>query len=549
MIEVKRGALLAMLLVAMSCTVGETPPEPPAPGEEPVAAEPAAAERPEAEAPPADAEAVAADLLARARVAYEAGEMENALMLARQVLRDYAGTSSAEPARWLAARSAFALEEYEEAQRLSESYADTDPGEAAEQEAEALAELAEDARAAAAPAKVGVVLPRSGSRILMRYADWLLEGIQIAVREAEQRQGREIELVVADDAGGAAEAVRGLERQGALAIVGPMLPEELAAAAGARVNGEIVMVSPTVPEPPTDLPETFSVNGGDTRGAQELGAYAAAAGLRQAALLYPRTPEYERKARAFAAEYEARGGDVRATVPYDSGTTTFADHMRAILAAVSPSGGLLRGEELPTTTAPDSAGLEQPDAGAPAGPGAFALFVDAPDRDVRQIAPQVAFYGLDSAGVQVLGDAAWASAEVRRMVPARDLEGVVAASHFPPDRADAAADPAFIRLYESTYRRSLANQLPALGYDAANLVLQALPNRMLTPGAVARRFGLLTGIHGATGILSVRADRVIRTPYLVQIRNGELVPAPPPAELGLTAAKPAAVQDGGGKHP
>jgi ABC-type branched-subunit amino acid transport system substrate-binding protein len=253
-------------------------------------------------------------------------------------------------------------------------------------------------------------------------------------------------------------------------------------------------------------------------------------------MLYPRTPEYQRKAQAFAEEFELRGGAIRATVPYDSGTTTFEDHMKAILSAASGAGGGIAGEPVPYVSGADTA------AGGRTGAAGFALFVAAPERDIRQIAPQLAFYGLDSAGMQVLGDAAWAGSVVRRVVPARDLEGVIAASHFPPDRADAPADPEFIALYEDAYRRSLQNQLPALGYDAANLVLQALPNRLLTPGAVARRFGLLTGIRGATGLLSVRADQVVRAPYLVRIRGGKLEPAPLPTAAG---GGPGPVDDGG----
>ncbi len=160
----------------------------------------------------------------------------------------------------------------------------------------------------------------------------------------------------------------------------------------------------------------------------------------------------------------------------------------------------------------------------------------APERDVPQIAPQVAFYGLDSVGVQLFGDEAWASAPVRRVVPDRDLDGVIASSPFPPERSSAAADPAFIEAYEARYRRSLANPLPALGYDAANLVVQALPNRMMTPSAFSRRFGLLAAIRGATGRLSVRADRVVRTPYLVMIRDGRLEAPPYPWEYELPNA-------------
>jgi len=159
----------------------------------------------------------------------------------------------------------------------------------------------------------------------------------------------------------------------------------------------------------------------------------------------------------------------------------------------------------------------------------------------------VAFYGLDSAGVQVFGDEAWANAEVRRVVPARDLEGVIAASYFPPDRASSATDPAFVELYEARYRKSLDNLLPALGYDAANLVLQALPNRLYSPDALALRFGFLTGIRGATGMLSVRGGEIIRTPYVVTLRGGRLEPAPHPWEYEMPVPKPPLPEDGDGR--
>lgn len=505
-----------MLVLMMACAVGESPPRGPSgAGEEGVPG--AAGPEGVPDEVPAGVADRASDLLARSQLAYEAGEVEESLRLAREVLTEYEGTASTEPARWVAARAAFALERYAEARDLATAYARSQPrGSERAVEARELAELAEDALEAPAElAVVGVVLPRSGPRVLVRYADWLLEGIELAVAEAERLQNRRIELVVADDAGGArlGAAVRELERRGAVAIVGPMLPEQVAAAAGARGNPRLVLISPTSTETPS-WPEAYSVNSSDPRGAQELGRYAAEAGLERAAVLYPRMEEFEQKARAFAVEYEARGGEVHAMVPYDSGTTTFGTHMRRIAEAMAPAaGGAVAGEPLEI---------------AEGEPGArpFALFVPAPPRDVQQIAPQIDFYGLDSLGVRVLGDEAWASAQVRRLVPDRDLEGVIAASRFPPERSSAGADPAFVEAYEMRYRRSLENQLPALGYDAAHLVMQALPNRLSTPDALARRFHLLAGIPGATGLLSVRASRVVRTPYLVVIRDGALMPAP-----------------------
>ncbi|HUG39092.1 MAG TPA: penicillin-binding protein activator [Longimicrobiales bacterium] len=525
---------VVFLTVFLACAVGETPPEGPrAPGGDAVPGEPGEPLPVDVVAPPA-VEAAAAAVLAEARLAYEAAELGEALELARSALRDYPEAPSAVAAGWVGARAAFALRRWADAADMAESFARAEAGTSGAEEARALAELARDELAppSSAPVRLGVVLPRTGSRLMVRYADLLLEGIQVAVREAEARERRTIELVVADDAGGTrtGAAVAELERRGVIAMLGPLLPQQVAEAAGARVDRSLVAVSPTVPEQPR-WENVYTVNMGDGRGAQALGRYAAEAGLTQAALLYPRSTEYERKASAFAVEFEALGGQVRIAVPYDSGTTTFAPHMARIVQAVAP----------PPPFHPDSplSGLEpwpgaDPSRAGP--PQPFALFVAAPDRDVRQIAPQIAFYGLDSVGVRVFGDEAWASAAVRRVVPPQDLEGVIAAGHFPPGRADALADPDFVRRYEESYRRSLETQLPGLGYDAANLVLQALPNRLTTPAALARRFSLLAGLRGATGTFSVRAERVVRTPYLVIIRGGALAPAPEPGRYGLRDA-------------
>ncbi len=581
MIEAKRVSvlfsLLATLVVTLACTVGEARPRPPGPEEN-------GPEQPGGETPGPVPDSMAGsdedayrstDLLMRAQLAYEATQVDESLTLAEQVLLEHPFSAAVQPARWVGARAAFAMGRYSRARELALEYADGQP-EGSEMGAQAreLALLAEDGMAepAAAPPVIGAILPRTGPRVLVRYGDWVLEGLRLAVSEVERQQGRPIELVVADDAGGSRTraAVMELERRGAIAIVGPLLPQQVAVAAEARLDARTVLISPTAANG-IEWPSTYSITTGDTRGAQKLGEFAADVGLRQAAVLYARGAQYEQKARAFAAEYATVGGRIRSMVPYDSGTTTFGPHMNRILVSVAPgleggegtlvdslvAVGLIPDRAAADTMAVDSllalirlirvdtipVPLDQIPAdtadlwgGAPQQP--FALFVAAPQQDVPKIAPQVGFYGLDSAGVQVLGDEAWASSEVRRVVPNRDLEGVIAASHFPPERASSAADPSFVELYESRYRKSLENLLPALGYDAANLVLQALPNRLLTPDALARRFGFLTGIRGATGLLSIRGHEVIRTPYLVVIRDGRLAPAPYPWEYEMPVPRP-----------
>jgi ABC-type branched-subunit amino acid transport system substrate-binding protein len=505
LIERTKTMAPALLLLALGCSVGEARPEGPAarPDEVPVERP---AERPGI--PGAEAERLAVASLGEASHAYEMGDAETALRLSREIVSSYPGTTATDGALWLGARSAFGVGRYEEAREWAERYRARQAGGSAEAEqARALAELAADrlSQPTAAPV-IGALVPRTGANVLVQYGDWVLEGIELAIREAERRQGRSIRLVVADDGGGSRtrEAVAELERQGAVAIIGPLLPQQLREAAAARADLQLMIVSPTIPEAPQDLRHVYSVaGGGDMHGARELARYAIGRGLGQAAILHARGTEQNRRARAFAEEYEALGGQVRTTVSYESGTTTFAQHMRQILGAFSASR-----------------------------PSSFVLFIAAPDRDVPQIAPQVSFYGLDAAGVQVLGDDAWASASVRRVVPHRDLEGVIAASPLPAGSGDAMADPEFVALFEATYRRSLNNQLPALGYDAARVVLEALPRRLLTPAAMARSFELLTAIDGATGRLSVRGGALVRTPHLVVIRGGQLEPAPTPWQTG-----------------
>lgn len=602
-----RMSLPATLVVVLACTVGEAQPGPraPAAGEAAdtaevgaTAADTAAAPSPDTvgRAPGADTvgsegygdEYRAMDLLIQAQLAYEAARPEAALTLADRVLMEFPSSGAVEPARWVGARAAFAMGRYALARELALEYANGQPSSSTlAARARELARLAEDGMgtpAAAAPV-IGVILPRTGPRVLVQWADRVLEGIELAVSEAEGRQGRPIELVVVDDSGGARTrgAVAELERRGALAIIGPLLPRELPLAADARLDARMLVVSPTAGRHPV-APTTYTVSGADGRGAQLLGQYAADVGLRQAAVLYERSPEYERKAEAFAIEYRTLGGEVKASVPYDSGTTTFGPHMTRILLAVAPPDtttidtllldSLVTFGYLPDRMAADTMARDSllmladslaavvalmDTAGAdtlamPADSGLpydtsdpwlgqlpqqpFALFVAAPQQDVPKIAPQVAFYDLDSAGVQVFGDEAWATAGVRRVTPARDLEGVITASRFPPERADDIADPAFVELYETTYRRSLDNPLPALGYDAASLVLHALPNRILTTDALARRFTFLTGIRGATGVLSVRAGQVVRTPFLVEIIQGGLRPAPYPWQYLLPVPMP-----------
>src|SRR5690606_10329654 len=98
---------------------------------------------------------------------------------------------------------------------------------------------------------------------------------------------RPVELIIVDDAGDplrAAEQLRELEQRGAVGVVGPLLESGIVAAARARADSGLVLISPTAPEIGEPLSNVYSLVTGDTRGAEALAAYAGRTGLYDVAL-------------------------------------------------------------------------------------------------------------------------------------------------------------------------------------------------------------------------------------------------------------------------
>ncbi len=350
---------------------------------------------------------------------------------------------------------------------------------------------------AAARAIIGVVVAQSGSPALVQYGELVLQGIRLAVDSASTTGPR---LVVLDDGGDPErdpELVRQLAAQGAVAVIGPLLSPGLAAAARARSDTALVLISPTASTVAPGLPHIYSLNVPDEEGAAALARWAAHTGVTRIALLYPRMVEFQEKARVFAAAYRAARGTVVAEVPYDSGMTTFRDPLRR-LSDASPEG----------------------------------LAVFAPERDVRQLAPQISYYGLAGKGLRLFGGENWTGEEILRLVDPRYTNGLVASTPLVRE-SPAAAWQEFARLYETTYRKTLDTPFPALGWDAARLVLSALPRgRHPRPEDVARRLAGLKGFRGATGVLALKGGVVVREPFLVRIEEARLVPLVTPTTEG-----------------
>jgi branched-chain amino acid transport system substrate-binding protein len=324
-----------------------------------------------------------------------------------------------------------------------------------------------------APLLLGVVVSTTGSPVLQRYAELVLEGAQLAA-DQHGTPRRAVELVVRDDGGtpqGAAQAVRELERAGVRAVIGPLVEDALAAAAGARASDDLVIISPTAVVEPMGARNVYALNVVEVRGAAALGEYARR--FDRVGVLYPRSPDGTRQARAFMDAYSRGGRGTVRDAGYDPGTTNLSAPLTRLREA-----------------------------------RVQALFIPGTDRELQIALPQVEYFGLT--GVQYLGTENWA-ADAARTLPQRVLQGAVVALPLWRESGEVGWLD-FVAAYEERHRRSLENAIPALGYDATTLALRALGG------------GAVRDVRGATGLISLQDDAVTRRPFLVRIDGSRLVP-------------------------
>jgi len=341
---------------------------------------------------------------------------------------------------------------------------------------------------------LGAMLAETGSPSMTEFSSGIREGIDVALQAHADASRLPVRLSVLDDRGSpaAADAVmRRLEDEGALAVVGPLLSASLDAAVPARARST-VLISPTSRTVPEDATGVYSLAGPDRGAAEALAGYVRDRQFQRVVVLRPSSREAIEETRAFRETLEGFGMGLSRELAYDSGATFFQESLSEV-AASNPDALVL-----PITAA-----------------------------DVELLAPQITFFGLDTLGIQLIGTAGWTAANVVENVDSRHTIGVVAASttlpgQAPPGRA------VFVQEYESRMRQTLRSPVPALGYDAAALILEAIRRSgARTPDDLRQALEQIEGFPGATGTISVRNGRLIRQHHLVQFDSlGVLVHLP-----------------------
>jgi len=362
-------------------------------------------------------------------------------------------------------------------------------------------------------ARIAGVLSTSGSPSLQEYSRLVAEGIEVAAVSREGG-GRAYEVLLRDDEGNAtaaAQAVREVADEGALGAVGFIRDEALASAAQALADG-FPLISTSARNARQAGPGAYSLAGADPVAAASLGAWAAEQGYARVAILHSQAAESVEEADAVQQALQERGTPVVGRYAYPARATFFQDQIRAARE-------VLRLQEIRSMnlSEEDTLFVEELDP--------VALMVPIPSEDVEYVAPQLTFFGLDTLGIDILGTSGWTDPQTFEVVDDRHTEGVVAT-------AAVSAGPGapgyrrFREAYEAHFQRTLVSSVPALGYDAALLLLEAIGQGAATPAQVRQALEAIDGLQGATGILSVVDGRILRRQDVVRIVNGGTIPTP-----------------------
>jgi ABC-type branched-subunit amino acid transport system substrate-binding protein len=285
--------------------------------------------------------------------------------------------------------------------------------------------------------------------------------------------------------GNGVSALRVLEDADVVAVVGPLLASVLSEVSEADLRA-VPVISPTaVPREETE--GVLSLMGPDVLGSRQVARLAWDMGLERVMVVRPQSPAAAVEAEEFIRTFEEVGGAVLREVLYPQGQTFFQ-------AELGEAEVLL----------PDG------------------VFFPLPPADVRVLAPQFTYYGLDTLGIQPLGTTGWTAREVVEEVDSRHTDGVIATTPNPA-AAETEAFARFRRGYETLHQRTLRSEIPALGYDATALLLEALRSGRFTAAGIGVALEGVQDFPGATGRLSVIDGRILREPHLVRIQDHELI--------------------------
>lgn len=346
--------------------------------------------------------------------------------------------------------------------------------------------------------KVGVILPLSGK--YEQFGKGTLNGMECAVgARAGCSDTRQIQLVVRDDSGNPADAIRAVEdlvrNEGVQVIVGPLSSASALAAAKRAQELGVVMISLAQKEGIPEVgPDIFRFSLTPDQQVKALLSYVIKKrGKKQLAVLYPNNNYGKVMMDKFKELAPAYGAQVTATQAYHDSRDVSGD-IRNLKFSVSKS--------------------------SPEAPLGFnAIFIPDSYASVLNIVPQLKVSGLES--MLLLGTNAWNDSDLAAKSGGELGDVLFVDIYFKGSRNNRVRT--FVSEYQAAYGQT-PTTLEAMGYDIIGFIDHVVKGkRIKNPGDFRNALANASDYDGVTGLRTFASNREARIrPFFLTVKNSRI---------------------------
>lgn len=361
--------------------------------------------------------------------------------------------------------------------------------------------------------RVAVLLPFSGG--YESFAQQIMQGATVASDEIAAKHGIGLTLAPYDTKGDpitAARQLRPIDSAEALAVIGPLTSEEAAVVSASLSTSSLPLLIPAATDAGlTTLSATsFQLSANVELQGAAMAEYAAGVlKADSAAVLTSGESNYQTIVDAFARRFEKLGGKVVATELYRTRDRDFGPYFKDIKA-------IILGYQPDSIWYVNAKGDTLDPEGVPVHLDCIYMPGDAVQ--LRQILPQLRFYGIDGA---LLGSDGWGDTLIYRMG-----DEVTRQAIFPSPFIIHENTEAYVT-FSAAYQQKIGvkpSRLACLGYDAVKLIADAVLAGADDRAELVKYLSLRSDYSGAAGTISFGNYRENTLMPLYRVQSGRAVP-------------------------
>ncbi len=364
---------------------------------------------------------------------------------------------------------------------------------------------------------IAVLLPFSGE--FQSFGQQIMQGAAVAADESATKNSIGFQLVPYDTKGDpitAGRLLRPIDSSNALAAIGPLTSDEAAVVSASLSSLKLPVLIPAATDAGiTTLSSTsFQLSANVELQGTAMAEYARLiVKADSAAILTTGESSVQPMVDAFARRFQLSGGTIVATEVYRTRDRDFGPYFADLKA-------MILGYRADSIWYINAKGDTLDPEGVPA--HVDCLFMPGGASQLRQMLPQLRFYGIDAA---LLGSDGWGDTLVYGMGDEVTKQAVFPSPFIIQQNTEAFAD------FSSAYQKKFGtkpSRLACLGYDAIKLIADAAQNGGTTREGLVKYLSLRGEYAGAAGTISFGNLRENTAMPLYRVQGGRAVPLSTP---------------------